>query len=65
MNKTEIRENNIEYFSPRGIIHSSNDSTLMKSTSVEKKEVDKKEISNKYIECIFNKEEKVECKRSK
>lgn len=65
MNKTEMRENNIEYFSPRGIIHSTNESTLTESTSVEKKELTQKEISNKYIECIFNKEEKVECKRSK
>jgi len=65
MDKTQMRENNIEYFSPRGIIHSSNEPTLTETTSVEKKELIQKEITNKYIECIFNKEEKVECKRSK
>ena len=65
MDKTQMRGNKLEYFSPRGIIHSSNEPTLTETSSVEKKELTQKEISNKYMECVFNKKEKVECKRSK
>lgn len=69
-NSNFSKQNSIEYFSPRCVfIHSSNEPTLLEtikkttSSTITTKNNKKTDIHTTYLECTFNNEEKVECKK--